>query len=113
MEKIHIIARFKVTPDKISDIKTIAENCIGLTKNEEGAVTYDFFVDEINGNCTAIETYQNSEAVLAHLGNVNEELIKLMEISEFTVEVFGDVSDVLNGALKEKGISPVPYFNGI
>ena len=114
MKKIHIIARFKINGDKLNDFKAGSEKCVSLVKkNEHGALLYDWFIDEANLDCTVIETYQDSVAVLAHVGNVNEELSKLMEISTFSGEVFGNASPELTSALKDMGIVPVPYVNGI
>lgn len=114
MKKIHIIARFKIKNGKLNEFKTGLEKCISLVKkNEPGALLYDWFIDEANLDCTVIETYRDSEAVLAHAGNVNEELSKLMQISDFSGGVFGNASPELTDAMKGMGIVPVPYINGI
>lgn len=113
MEKIHIVARFKIHDGKSAAFKVGAEECISLVKNEAGALVYDWFIDEANQLCTVIETYQDSAAVMAHVGNVNPALSKLMEISDFSGEVFGNASAELKGALEGMGITPVPYVAGI
>ena len=113
MGKIHIIARFRIHNMHLAPFKEGANRCIALTKNEPGAIVYDWFVDEENMLCTVVETYNDSEAVQAHVGNVNEELAKLMAISDFSAEVFGDASPELSVALKDMGIVPVSHFNGL
>ena len=113
MKNIHIIARFKIHEGKLAEFKNGVDKCVSATKNEEGAKLYDWFIDEDNLACTVIETYKDSEAVLAHSGNVNELLGKLMEISDFSGEVFGNATDELKGALKSMNIAVVPFFKGL
>ena len=113
MEKIHIIARFKIQAGKLQEFKLGAESCIAATKTESGALLYDWFIDENSLDVTVIETYQDSNSVLAHSVNVNESLSSLIAISDFSGEVFGNVSDELTGALKEMNITAIPYFKGI
>ncbi len=113
MEKVHIVARFKIQEGKLDEFNRGMEECISLTKNESGALVYDWFLDEGNSLCTVIETYQDSSAVMAHAGNVNPALSKLLEITDFSGEVFGNASIELKAAIGEMGIDPVPYLDGI
>ena len=113
MEKIHVIARFKIHNGKLPEFKQISAECISLTSNETGAELYDWFIDEENYQCTVIETYKDSDATLAHAGNVNEALTKLMTVSDFSGEVFGNASEELSGALEQMNIVPVPFHKGL
>lgn len=113
MEKIHIIARFNIHDGQLDQFKEGMQSCIDLVKNEAGALVYDWFIDEENMLCTVVETYRDSNATLEHAGNVNDALGKLMTVSDFSGEVFGNVSAELAGALNNMGIIAVPYVNGI
>lgn len=114
MEKVHIVARFKIHDGKLEEFNRGKEECISLVKkNEPGALVYDWFLDEGNSLCTVIETYQDSGAVMAHVGNVNASLSKLIEIADFSGEVFGNVSAELKVAFGDMGIFPVPHIGGI
>lgn len=114
MEKVHIVARFKIHDGKLEEFNRGKEECISLVKkNEPSALVYDWFLDEGNLLCTVIETYQDSGAAMAHAGNVNPALSKLMEITDFSGEVFGNASVELKAALGNMGIVPVPYVGGI
>lgn len=113
MTNIHIVARFKIHEGKISEFKAGADRCIALTKNEKGAMLYDWFIDEENLECTVVETYKDSGATLIHAGNVNEELGKLMEIADFSGEVFGNANEELQQALAGMNIKAVPYYKGL
>lgn len=113
MTKIHVIARFKIHKGKLDEFKQGADQCISSTKNEPGAQLYDWFIDEENLVCTVIETYSDSNATLAHAANVQVPLSKLMEISSFYGEVFGNASPELIDALAGMNIVPVPFFKGL
>lgn len=113
MKKIHIVARFKIHDGKLSNFKSGADHCIAATKTEAGALLYDWFIDEDNMLCTVIETYQDSNAALAHVRNVQEPLSKLMEISDFSGEVFGNASSELSTALSQLKIVAVPFYKGL
>ena len=113
MEKIHIIARFKIHAGKLQEFKLGVESCIAAAKTESGALLYDWFIDENSLEVTVIETYQDSNAVLAHVANVNESLSNLIAISDFSGEVFGNASAELIVALKEMNISAIPFFKGL
>lgn len=112
LKRIHVIARFKIHDGQLSDFKKLVEECLTVTKNETGVELYDWFIDESN-QCTVIETYKDSDAVFAHLANVGGLLAKLMEISDFSGEVFGNVSPALEKALLEMQVKPVPFFQGL
>jgi len=113
MEKIHIIAKFTIHNEKLSDFKAGADDCVKLTKNEPGAELYDWFIDEEKGVCTVVETYKDSDAALFHAGNVNEALGHLMTMSDFSGEVFGNASEGLRNALAQMNIIPVPFYKGL
>ena len=113
MEKIHVIARLKIQNGKFSDFKNDVDRCIAATKTEPGALLYDWFIDEEAMECTVLETYKDSDAVLFHSGNVKEPLSKLMEISDLKLEVFGNPSDQLMAVLKEMNLSAVSFYGGI
>jgi len=113
MKKIHVIAKFKIHPGKLTEFKDGANNCVLSTKKEAGALMYDWFIDEGNDTCTVIETYQDSEATLAHVQNVQEPLSQLMGISDFSIEVFGNASLELKDALASMNVVPVSFFKGL
>jgi quinol monooxygenase YgiN len=113
MEKIHIIARFKIQEGKLEDFKSGANLCISATKKETGALLYDWFIDEESRQCTVIETYENSNAVLFHAGNVDEPLSKLIAMADLSLEVYGNVSKELKKMLNDMNLVAKPYFGGI
>ena len=113
MEKIHVLARFKIHKGKLEDFKLGASRCIDVTKEEHGALLYDWFIDEEAMECTVVETYADSTATLHHASNINESLSQLMEIADFSGEVFGNKSEELATALGQMNIKAIPYYGGM
>lgn len=113
MEKVHIHACFKIKEGKLPKLKLEADQGLSVTKNEAGDLLRDLFVVEEKLLRTVIETSQDPNAVLAHVGNVDEPLFKPMEIPDFSGELFGNASTELSNALKEMNRSPVPFEAGI
>jgi len=113
MKNIHVIAHFKIHEGKLDEFKAGADSCVEAVKNEEGALLYDWFINEEKMECTVVETYKDSDATLAHAANVNELLGKLVVIADFSGEVFGNATDELKGALAGMNIKTVPFYNGI
>lgn len=113
MKNIHVIARFKIHEGKLAEFKDGVDKCILAVKNEEGAILYDWFINEEKLECTVVETYRDSDATLAHAANVNELLGELMKIADFSGEVFGNASDELKNALSGMNIKTVPFYAGL
>lgn len=110
MKKIQLTAKFKIHQGKVDEFKKIASDCVStVTKNEKGkgALQYDWFFSPDETDCVVRETYTDSNAVLAHMGNVGELLGQLLAMSDFELEVFGNPSEELQKAAA--GLNPKVY----
>ena len=110
MKNIQITAKFKIHKGKLDEFKNIASACIvAVTKNEKGkgALQYVWFFSPDNSECVVRETYADSNAVLAHMGNVGELLGQLFGMSDFELEIYGNPSEELQNAAA--GLNPKVY----
>jgi len=99
MGKINIVVRIAVKPGRLDDAKAnLAESLARMKVEEPGTLGFEFYLDEASGNLTLLETYKNSEALLAHLGNLAKGK-PTDAIALTSVEVFGDPSPQAKGAL--------------
>lgn len=116
MKKIQITAKFKIHKGKVEEFKKIASACVvAVEKNEKGkgALQYDWFFSPDNTECIVRETYVDSDAVLAHMGNVGEMLGQLLGMSDFELEIYGNPSEELQkagAAMKPKVYS---FYQGL
>ena len=96
MEKIQITAKFKIHKGKVDEFKKIANDAIAVvSENEKGktCLQYDWFVNSDETECVVRETYLDSNATMVHLGNVGEILGQLLNISDFSAEIYGPLSE--------------------
>lgn len=116
MKKIQITAKFKIHEEKTDEFKNIAKQCIDkVNENEKGkgAIQYDWFFSPDEKECVVRETYINSGAVMAHMGNVGELLGQLLGMSDFELEIYGDPSEELKQAGAALNPKVYSFFNGI
>ena len=114
MKEIKAIATFKINKGKLGEFKEISAQMIAVVQEKDpGTLVYDWYLDEGNLECTVLETYADSDAVLAHISNVGELLGKLLEIGNLTIDVYGNPNAELLKATE--GLQPkiVPFYAGL
>ena len=91
------IVRFTVSlsiaDGKLVDFEKIAEAMLAATRNEKGALGYDWYLSSDRRHCRLLETYADADAVVAHLTGpvVQESVPKLLAVSKLnSFEVYGD-----------------------
>ena len=108
MKNIQLTAKFKIHTGKVDEFKRIAADCVtAVKKNEPGALQYDWFFSPDESECIVRENYADSNAVLAHMGNVGELLGQLLSMADFELEIFGNISEELKNAAA--GLNPKVY----
>jgi quinol monooxygenase YgiN len=81
VEQIQVTATLpKIASSDLGEFKQLAAQLLKRTKGETGALQYDWFLSADETKCVVRETYENSDAVLAHIANVGELLGKLAEL---------------------------------
>ncbi len=116
MRNIQITAKFKIHSGKSDEFKKIASDCVvAVEKNEKGkgAIQYDWFFNPDETECVVRETYADSEAVMTHMGNVGELLGQLLAMSDFELEVYGNMSEELQQAAAALNPNVYAFFKGI
>ena len=114
MKQITAKATFRIKEGCLNDFKQVMHRMISAVKeNEKGALRYDWFIDEGKMACVVIETYIDSAAVMAHVGNVGEQLQEISQYSELSLEVYGNPDGELNELIKNMGADSIPYAAGL
>jgi quinol monooxygenase YgiN len=97
MNRIQVSAKFaNVSSSNLAEFKKVAANALEIARSEPGVLQYDWFFDDTQTVCVVRETYQDSEALLAHITNMGESLSTLSELGGgCELEMFGDPSPLL------------------
>jgi quinol monooxygenase YgiN len=107
MSKIQVSAKMKIIHGTLEEFKQQADKCISVVKDEDpGTLQYDWFLSSDKTECEIRETYESSEAFLAHISNLREPLRILFEkfASDHTVDIYGEPSPELLENAKARGI---------
>ncbi|WP_018616582.1 putative quinol monooxygenase [Segetibacter koreensis] len=88
MNNLKIIARFEIHDGKLPVFKKLAKECISLVNEKDrDTLQYDWFFNQDQTQCVIIERYTDSNALLAHLGNISSVFGGLLEQGNFSAEV--------------------------
>lgn len=99
MEKLLINARFKVKEGQLKAFEGLVEKAIAGTATEPGCQQYDWFKDDEGTEFVVVETYDDADAVVAHVANVGPVLQEMSEYADFAADIYGPVSTLLVEAL--------------
>lgn len=103
----------KIAPGDLAEFKQLAAQLLERTKGEAGALRYDWFLNADETKCVVRETYENFDAVLAHMANVGELLGKLAELGGgLEIEGFGPASPQLAEAAAAMHPALYGFFQG-
>lgn len=107
MANLQVSAKMKIRKDMLDGIKQHANECIQRVREKDtGTIQYDWFISSDNTECEIRETYENSEAFLAHLSNLNDLLQILYEkfALDHSVAIYGDPSQDLLEKIEARGV---------
>ncbi len=106
MTTLQLTARFVIHDGKLDEFKKVAKACMLSTKEKDtGTLQYDWYFNSDETECRVRETYVDSDAILAHIGNLGPLLGDLLAVSDFYPELYGAPSEALvnaTAALKPK-----------
>lgn len=108
VQQIHWVLQTSVKDGKIEAFKSVMADMVAATKSEDGTLVYEWFLDEANMTCHISERFENSDAVLAHLGGFGAFAERLMDAIDITgLTVYGNPDASVRDAIKD--LNPV-YF---
>ena len=107
MANLQVSAKMKIREGMLEGVKQHANECIlRVTEKDPGTIQYDWYISSDNTECEIRETYENSEAFLAHLSNLSDLLQILYEkfASDHSVAIYGDPSQDLLEKINARGV---------
>ena len=114
MKEIKARALFKIKPGKLVEFKALIAKFIAAVKgNEPGNLQYRWYLNEEAMECVVLEDYVDSDAVLAHAGNVGPLLQESAGLADLSLEVYGNPSEQLLKAIEGMHIKMYSFHSGI
>ena len=84
---------FQVAPGELAAFKALSQRFVERTQSEPGCLYYGFSFDGETAHCR--EGYQNAQALLAHLANVDDLISEALTIATISrVEVHGPEAEL-------------------
>ncbi len=84
-----------------------------IQSTEPGALIYEFYFNSDESRCYVSEKYSDSEAMLAHLSNVNTRLQEILKLSSISrLEIYGALSPEAHAVAASLGANFLTHFGG-
>jgi quinol monooxygenase YgiN len=100
-DKLYAIAQFTVHEGKEQAFRAQAELVFGAVRaHDPGTFCYEWFISDDGRQCTVIDGYENSAAVLAHFRNVGALMKPLMQLCDSKIDFVGTPSPELAAMLR-------------
>lgn len=114
MATIMSVARFTIHAGKAEEFKALASECVRIVRERDpGTSVYEWFINQDETVCVAIDRYDSSDAVLAHIRNVGPTMRKLRQCADVSVELLGSPSAALMEALQFKASAVLRLHDGL
>ncbi len=102
MSTIHVTAHLAIHDGKLDAFLSNADKCMEIVRDKDtGTLQYDWFLNPDKTACAVREQYRDSAAVFEHITNLGDTLGELLATCDMALEVCGDVSPELRGALAQ------------
>lgn len=114
MNHLQATVRLKIHDGKLNEFKEIAAQSFAITKEKDpGTLQYDWFMDEYQTECVVRERYTDSNAVFAYLANLADIFEKVMQVADFSLEVYGAPSEELLKAIATMKSKVYSFYQGL
>ena len=113
---VHFVVDLAINEGKLDAFQAIANDMIARTRNEAGALAYEWYLSADQRRCRVFEIYQDVDAVNAHLNGyaVRELIPKLVEhVKLDRFEVYGDPGPKAAASLKSFGAEIFSLWQGL
>ena len=108
--------QLSIKEGQLEEFKAFVNTMIEVTDvNEPNTLGYEWYINEDGSECHLLETFNNSEAFMTHLGNVGHMFDTLSQFATMTrAKIYGSPSDELQQSLASAyGVEYFGHFNGV
>jgi quinol monooxygenase YgiN len=112
---VYWILELSIKDGHLDQLKEIMEEMSAATKQDEPhALNYEWWISEDESACHIFERYEDSAAVMAHLGNFGSKFMErfMSHVDPTGFKVYGDASDEVKAALTGFGPQYLTQLGG-
>jgi len=114
MNQLQLTARLKIHDGKLDEFKQLAEQfLVSVKEKDQDTLQYDWFFSKDQTECVVRERYTDSNAIFSHLANLGDLFGKILQVSDFSVEVFGEPSQELINATTDLKPKIYSFYQGL
>jgi quinol monooxygenase YgiN len=114
MSELKVVVRLKVHDGKLDEFKAAAADCMKRVREKDsGTLQYEWHFAPDMTQCVVLERYRDSEAVLEHMSNIGDAVGALLQVSDLSLDVFGQPSPALMAASEGMDITVHDHFQSI
>ncbi len=106
--------RLSLREGRLGEARALMDEMVASTRNEAGALGYEWFLDRDGTTCHILERYADSDAVMAHLGVFGARFAErfLQCFTPTGLVVYGDPSAEARAALDGFGAAYLGTWGG-
>ena len=87
---LEIYSKFQIEPGQLDEFKSRAAAVLEVVRDKDpGTIRYDWFYDDANLQCLAMDSYRDADAMFAHMENGKTLQARLLEIAATDTEFLG------------------------
>lgn len=114
MNHLQVTARFKIHDGKLEEFKDMSVQCLTAVKEKDKhTLQYDWFINKEETECVVRERYEDSNAIFEHLGSLGDLFGKILQVSDFSLEIYGDPSQELINATANLNPKIFSFYQGL
>ncbi|MGZ8554721.1 MAG: putative quinol monooxygenase [Chitinophagaceae bacterium] len=114
MNQLQVTARSKIHEGKLSAFTELAAQCMSATKEkDQHTLQYDWFINKEKTECVVRERCVDSNAILVPVANPGDLFGKILQVSDFSVEVYGEPSQELINATTALNLKIYSFYQGL
>ena len=103
-----------VKEGRITGLKEHVKLMIEMTSKEDGALCYDFWLNDDETRLFIYERYADNDAAIAHVQNVGEHLGPFLDAVEMDpIVILGPVNDEVKGVFAACGAEYTTFLGGL
>lgn len=111
---IEIMTRFNVQPGKMDIFKKAARELLQVVREKDtGTFRYDWFYNEADNECIAMDTYIGAAGMFGHMKNAHEKHSELLQYSTLITEFLGELPDEAMEAVSKYNPKIFSFFDGL